>query len=528
MSRLSFCLTKLWSPTRLTVKFLSQVQGSNRYLGGRHSFFSVYDASRPLFVSSRTFTTQSFIVPNGLSNKIRRMSDTTDQVYSTFQEVKDAVAKFSIKPPEAVRGLTTLDRSLFNTNLPLLALAVDSKKCSDFLSKLGICLLNFPRMRNVVKETTLVDELKRLVLLSPIFTKDDLSQLPEDARKFCQEQGVEVVHYNQVLEYDYWNAEQVLCAVLPADIKEVTTAFEAVGHIAHMNLRDCHLPYKNLIGQVVLDKNPKLKTVVNKMDSIDTTFRFFKMEVLAGEDNFQTEVRENNCVFRFDYSNVYWNSRLGTEHSRLLSLFNKSDVVCDMFAGVGPFVIPACKRGCFVYGNDLNPASYQAMVDNAKANKLPAAKYKLYNLDAREFVRKVTEDVRQGKDGCPAYHQVVMNLPADAIEFLDAFVGLYADFPAGIKMPRIHCYCFSKDENPQQDAINRVQAVLGTSLPSEYFKVFDVRDVAPQKLMMCVSFDLPEEAARRKQGQPKDIEPQATKREGEDEESGPDAKKQKL
>lgn len=57
-----------------------------------------------------------------------------------------------------------------------------------------------------------------------------------------------------------------------------------------MNLKDEYLPWKTLIGEIILDKNPNLRTVVNKMDSIDTTFRFFKMEVLAGDDDMIAEV----------------------------------------------------------------------------------------------------------------------------------------------------------------------------------------------------------------------------------------------
>jgi tRNA G37 N-methylase Trm5 len=59
------------------------------------------------------------------------------------------------------------------------------------------------------------------------------------------------------------------------------------------------------VRQVLIDKNPQIKTVVNKMTSIDTTFRFFRMEVLAGEDRFETEVKENGCRFKMDYSKVW-------------------------------------------------------------------------------------------------------------------------------------------------------------------------------------------------------------------------------
>ena len=45
---------------------------------------------------------------------------------------------------------------------------------------------------------------------------------------------------------------------------EVPTSFEGVGHIAHLNIRDELLPYKHVIGQVILDKNSSIRTVVNK------------------------------------------------------------------------------------------------------------------------------------------------------------------------------------------------------------------------------------------------------------------------
>jgi tRNA (guanine37-N1)-methyltransferase len=48
------------------------------------------------------------------------------------------------------------------------------------------------------------------------------------------------------------------------------------------------------------------------------------------------------------------NSRLEHEHNRLVAeYFKRGDVIADIMAGVGPFVVPpAAKAGCTVYSND--------------------------------------------------------------------------------------------------------------------------------------------------------------------------------
>jgi tRNA (guanine37-N1)-methyltransferase len=139
-----------------------------------------------------------------------------------------------------------------------------------------------------------------------------------------------------------------------------------------LNLRDEYLPYKKTIAEVIKDKNPSIRTVINKIDDVGThsEYRTFGYEVLAGEDDMNVELKEANCTFRFDYSKVYWNSRLQTEHERLVESFKPGEVVCDVMAGIGPFTVPAGKKGVFVWANDLNPDSYASLKEAIKINKV--------------------------------------------------------------------------------------------------------------------------------------------------------------
>ncbi|MBA0661630.1 hypothetical protein Goklo_005906, partial [Gossypium klotzschianum] len=105
----------------------------------------------------------------------------------------------------------------------------------------------------------------------------------------------------------------------------------------------------------------------------------------AGESDMVTEVKQYGATFKLDYSLVYWNSRLEHEHIRLVSQFRPGEIICDMFAGIGPFAIPAAQKGCLVYANDLNPDSIHYLKINAKINKVDDCVV-AYNMDARKFI----------------------------------------------------------------------------------------------------------------------------------------------
>lgn len=92
--------------------------------------------------------------------------------------------------------------------------------------------------------------------------------------------------------------------------------------------------------------------MVNKTDAIHSKYRTMQLELLAGNSSLVTTVVEHGLSFRLDLASVYWNSRLGTERQRLITSFDPNDIVCDVFAGVGPIAVTAAKKVKYVYAND--------------------------------------------------------------------------------------------------------------------------------------------------------------------------------
>jgi len=453
---------------------------------------------------------------------------------------------------------TLFDKSQFEKTISLVALKMPSKLCSQYLHRFQDHLFQRPRCKRVYNIEN--DDAHKLLLLSEKISSVAMmqAQLPADLIAFHRGNlglledetwPVDAVQlYPYQLSYDHYNTEEILQTVLiplirrdqsiaDVDSVEIPCSFEQAGHIAHMNIRDEMLPYKFIIGQIILDKNIHIKTVINKIGQIETEFRTFPLEVIAGEHDFLVTVKESNALFRFNFAEVYWNSRLQMEHGRIIQIIrdaskssNRPLLVADMMAGVGPFAIPLSKgdksnksnteppkkksKGeiernstIIVHANDLNPASYRFLLENMKLNHiLPNTTLFPYNLDARAFLNQLIEKEHKWPSN------VLMNLPQNAVEFLDVFIGCatrYNKEAAPVEqlssdslMPIIHVYAFSTHvESPVSDVAQRAATYLQcpANLLSEglAFSGHIVRDVAPKKVMVCLTFTLPHEVAFR-------------------------------
>jgi len=357
--------------------------------------------------------------------------------------------------------------------------------------------------------------------------------------ELVKQELISVVPFDLHLDYSYWTYHDIISAILPEDEQgEIPSGFSQVGHVAHLNLRDEYLKYKHLIAEILIDKNPGVRTVINKIDDVgdENEYRTFKYEVLAGPDDLNVTISEENCTFKFDYSKVYWNSRLNTEHRRLVATFKEGEAVCDLMAGIGPFAVPAGKRNIFAWANDLNPDSFISLEDAIKRNRVQDY-VRPFNEDARTFVRSASAALAEADHKVDilkrpskkepdsrseivrtlhqpkTFQHFVLNLPASALTFLPSFIGMYPSevrkhLPAQFTMPLVHVYCFNtKSDDNVEEGVKICEEISGFlehemkpgDIEDGGIHVHDVRDVAPKKRMFCASFRLPEAVAFRTQ-----------------------------
>lgn len=427
------------------------------------------------------------------------------QIHINFKGFKVTMSSSSnsLLVPIGVRGMKNVDRDKFvrDITVPVLTILGDQVSkvipiCKHYLLKLE----KFRAVHNV--ENASQPSYNKCVYLNPEQVTKWLDIAENDRillKKYNVNESQLEMRKFQLL-YDHFKYDAIFKAVLPEN-EETVSGFSQIGHIIHLNLKDHLLEYRHLIGQVLVDKIKLCRTVVNKNNIIDNTYRNFSMEVIAGDEDFMVNVKENGCRFEFDFSKVYWNPRLCQEHERILNLLNPEDVLFDIFCGVGPFAIPAAKRGCRVYANDLNPESFKWLNHNAKINKLDLDFFKTHCKDGKDFICDIfkyfiidcclgNKKLESGKI------HITMNLPAMAVEFLKHFKGLINRIDLKEKNDFdviVHVYCFAIGEDVCSVAKQMVNENIEMDVSSNIIEIFNVRNVSPKKEMMRVSFKLTKE-----------------------------------
>lgn len=195
--------------------------------------------------------------------------------------------------------------------------------------------------------------------------------------------------------------------------EELISAFDQIGEIIIVRIPDSLLTKKKLIGETLLNNVKIVKSVFYQSSPVEGDFRTRKLEILAGEDNTETEYKEFGCRFRVDVANAFFSPRLSTERERIANLVQEGEVVVNMFAGVGMFSIMAAKtKKCTVYSLDINPSASRLCEKNIELNKL-AGKVISINGETSKIIEEQLEDKSD---------RTLMLLPERSDEFLESAI----------------------------------------------------------------------------------------------------------
>jgi len=268
--------------------------------------------------------------------------------------------------------------------------------------------------------------------------------------------------------------------VTPADILGDEPSLERLGDVVIIDEDESERAAE--IAEAVLASDLPVRSVLNRASKIKGELRVRDWDVLAVDDEMaaatdlsptETVHREYGHQFLLDLAAVYFSPRLATERRRIVEQITAGERVVDMFAGVGPFAIPAASHGAEVVATDLNKVAIEYLRENARRNSVADAITAIAG-----DVREITEEYQGTAD------RLIMNLPHSADDFLETAVELAGDECV------IHYYDIQSDEDPFSPGIEAIRAatepVFEVSVETEHV----VRSYAPHEVNVCLDVRL--------------------------------------
>jgi tRNA (guanine37-N1)-methyltransferase len=250
---------------------------------------------------------------------------------------------------------------------PRIKVVIDSEPLhqnndEDEVPRKRILLMSSATSNGEISDSYSEDNVNELCKLLPYLPKYNAQQLVDAYG------ALPAMPHTVSIPYQKQSVSRILSKLLPASALPPPSSYEQIGHVAHLNLRNNHVPFGKLIGSVLLDRIDSIKTVVNKLGEVGGTFRTYKVDLLAGERNYNVHVVEHGISLYFDLTKVYWCTRLEGERTYMIQHhFKPNQVIADAFCGVGALCTRAAlAKGCTILANDLNPDAVTYCRDSAE------------------------------------------------------------------------------------------------------------------------------------------------------------------
>ena len=186
-------------------------------------------------------------------------------------------------------------------------------------------------------------------------------------------------------------------------------AYDVVGDIAIVIIAEELTAKEQCIAEAILASNNKIKVVAKRAGHYGGEFRTMPLQILAGENRKETEVKEFGIRLMVNPETVYYSIRSGNERKRIASLVAPRESVLVLFSGIAPFplIIARYSQAESIVGIEKNPLAHAYAVANLRRNK-NINNIQLYLGDVMEVVPTLAA----------TFDRVIMPLPTRGEEFL--------------------------------------------------------------------------------------------------------------
>jgi tRNA (guanine37-N1)-methyltransferase len=205
--------------------------------------------------------------------------------------------------------------------------------------------------------------------------------------------------------------KEALAEILGKDeIVHLSSSFDVIGNIAIIKIPKELASKQELIGKQILKTMKNVTTVLRQSSDVQGEYRTRALELVYGEEKYETIYKESACLFKVNVKEVYFSPRLSTERERIASLVLNGERIFNMFAGIGTFsIIIAKRKECVIENVDKNPKAIELAIESLKLNRHLKGKVNPVLADAAVYAEAHKE----------VFDRIIMPLPERSGEFLE-------------------------------------------------------------------------------------------------------------
>jgi len=257
------------------------------------------------------------------------------------------------------------------------------------------------------------------------------------------------------------------------ELKLVPSSFDVVGDIIIFSDFPKELIKKEkIIGNEILRNFNHIRSVFKKTRNYSGKFRTPKLKLLAGENNKETEYKENAVILKLNAERVYFSPRLSEERKRISKKVKNKETILVMFSGCGvyPLVIAKNTGAKEIYGIEINPIAHKYALENLKLNKID--NIQLTFGDVKKVLPKINKK----------FDRIIMPLPQGAENFLGTALKKIK------KKGTIHFYSFA-EENKYSDIIKIIEKEgKKQKKQCKILNIVKCGQFSPRVLRVCIDF----------------------------------------